>query len=57
VIAILSGNEKADIAKKIFQKDLDLPIVKVLSQRKSSMLFVEESIMPDLAPSSAEAAA
>ena len=48
VIVILSGKEKAAIAKKIFQKDLELPIVKVLSQRKSSTMFVEESIMPDL---------
>jgi 6-phosphogluconolactonase/glucosamine-6-phosphate isomerase/deaminase len=48
VIAILSGNEKAAIAKKIFQKDLELPIARVFSQRKNSTLFIEESIMPDL---------
>ena len=51
VIAIVSGKEKAAIVKKIFQKDFDLPIVKVLSQRKSSTLFIEESILPDLIPS------
>jgi 6-phosphogluconolactonase len=48
VIAILSGNEKAAIAKKIFKKNLELPIVKVLSQRKSSIMFIEESILPPL---------
>jgi 6-phosphogluconolactonase len=56
VIAILSGNKKAAIAKKIFQKDLELPIVKVLSKRKKSTLFIEESILPDLTSTSAEAA-
>jgi 6-phosphogluconolactonase/glucosamine-6-phosphate isomerase/deaminase len=57
VFPIISGKEKAAILKKIFKKDLNLPIVRVLSQRKSSTLFVEESILPDLAPSSAKAAA
>jgi 6-phosphogluconolactonase len=47
VIAILAGKEKALIAKKIFEKDLRLPIVKILSQRKNSTLFIEESILPN----------
>lgn len=51
VIAIISGIEKNSIVKKILHKDPDLPIVKVLSQRKSSALFVEESILTDLIPS------
>ena len=51
VIAILSGKEKATIAKKIFEKDFELPIVKVFSQRKSSTMFIEESILPSLTPS------
>jgi len=52
VIIIIVGKEKALIAKKIFEKDLRLPIVKVLSQRKNSIVFIEQSIMPDLTPSS-----
>ena len=48
VITIIAGKEKALIAKKIFEKDLRLPIVTVLSQRKNSILFMEESILQDL---------
>jgi 6-phosphogluconolactonase len=48
VIAILSGKDKLAIVKKIFEMDIDLPILKVLSQRKSSTMFIEESIMQKL---------
>jgi 6-phosphogluconolactonase/Glucosamine-6-phosphate isomerase/deaminase len=48
VIAILSGKDKLAVAKKIFEKDIDLPIVKVLSQRECSTVFIEEPIMKKL---------
>jgi 6-phosphogluconolactonase len=45
LIAVIAGKEKKHIAAKIFTKDETLPISKVFSRRKNSLLFVEDSLL------------
>ena len=45
LIVIIAGKEKKPIVAKIFAKDETLPICKVFSRRKNSLLFVENSLL------------
>lgn len=45
LIVIIAGKEKRQVAAKIFANDETLPISKILSRRKSSLLFVEDALM------------
>jgi 6-phosphogluconolactonase len=46
VIVIIAGAEKKTIAQKILAGDDTLPIGKVLMRRATSLLFVEEALLP-----------
>ena len=44
VIVIIAGEGKKPIFKRLVEKDLDLPIAKVLSRRKNSQVWVERGL-------------
>jgi 6-phosphogluconolactonase len=45
MIVIIAGKEKGSIYNRIVEKDLDLPIVNVLSKRADSLVFVEQGLV------------
>ncbi len=45
LITIIAGLQKKKIWERIAQADMALPIVKILSRRQSSLLFVEQSLI------------
>jgi 6-phosphogluconolactonase len=47
LIVILAGKEKRPIISKILAKDETLPISKVLSRRKTSLLFIEDALLQE----------
>ena len=47
LIVIITGKEKKPIVAKILAKDETLPISKVLSRRKTSLLFIEDALLQE----------
>ncbi len=45
VILIIQGKNKVNIVKELFNKNNNLPIVQILSQRKKSNIFMEKNLL------------
>lgn len=45
LITIISGSGKKEIFKRITQTDKSLPIVKILSKRKSSVIYLDRNLL------------
>ncbi len=45
VIVIVSGSGKSDVVGRMLQNDSELPIVKVLSRRPESVIYVDRSLV------------
>lgn len=45
LITIIYGSNKIDIVKKILANDIEMPIVKILSQRAHSQLIIHKSLL------------
>jgi 6-phosphogluconolactonase len=46
LVAVVAGQEKAGVVRGMLQGDLDLPIVRILVEHPSPVVYVERSLMP-----------
>ncbi len=46
LIVIVTGERKKNVVSGIFQKNTTLPIVRILSERSDSTLFIDRELMP-----------
>ena len=46
LIVVIAGEKKAGMVRKLLSGDNDLPIVKVLTKRNRSKVFVDRSLVP-----------
>lgn len=45
VVVIIAGENKKEIVKRIFNLDIKMPIMRILSQRAHSILYIEKSLL------------